>query len=494
MKIQEAGMALYSENQLEQLDLSINEKKRKNGTGQSNNRPDPTPTRLNDFQPLSGMRVDRVSISQTRQEEYQSNYSASISSRSTVSFSEPDKTVDYSQDHAMEKLVGGIINKEVVIRKIQRKEDVEISENGTAKSAGLSENSIPDQENNAGLKEWQMSLNRTDIHFEDQTVLFSSKGQVITQDGRTIDFSLDLDLNRSFLSRTQEKTLIHRWQENVVLTDPLVISLDGKVPQLSDTRFEFDLDSDNTMETVNFVSPGSGFLAFDKNDDNQINNGSELFGPGTGNGFEELAAYDLDKNNWIDENDAIFSKLSVWTKNEQGEDQLISLKDAGLGAIALDYAETKFDYTQTDHTLQGKLQRTGAFLFEDGRAGTIQQIDLASHKPEPEVGQSPVSAQEPSKIQPVAEQPVFPSVPAMKQPPPAEISNPLEDLLDRIEKLKEEMGRLYENMNPLTGREGHGRKRHGIGSRRYYQDFRMDPSILLSGRHKGRARFSGRYV
>jgi hypothetical protein len=31
-----------------------------------------------------------------------------------------------------------------------------------------------------------------------------------------------------------------------------------------------------------------------------------LFGPQTGNGFAELAEYDEDKNNWIDENDSIY--------------------------------------------------------------------------------------------------------------------------------------------------------------------------------------------
>ncbi len=509
MRIQDASMAFFSENQLEQLDLSINEKNLKKRSGQSSSRSNitrrnsirPTSTRSgpNDIRPLSTMLVDRISISRTGQEAYQSNYSTSMSSRSSVSFSDSDKTIDYSQDYAMERLVGGIINKEVVIRKIQQQEDIEISGNGAQKTADLPASGVPDQSKDISVTQWQMSLNRTDIHFEDQTVRFASKGEVTTQDGRTIDFSIDLDLNRTVLSRTEEQILIRRWQEDVVLTDPLVISLDGAVPQLSDTRFEFDLDSDNTAETINFVSSGSGFLAFDKNNDNKINNGSELFGPGTGNGFEELAAYDLDQNNWIDENDAIFSKLSVWTKNEQGEDQLISLKDAGLGAIALDYAATRLDYTQADQTLQGKLQRTGVFLFEDGRAGAIQQIDLASYKPEPEAGQAQISAQEPSIIQPSAQHPVFPSAPLTEQPLPDDIPNPLEDLLDRIEKLKEEMSRLYEDMNPLIHRKSHGRRMHGRnsqnwGSRRHYLDFRPDPSILLSGRHKGKAQFPGRYA
>ncbi len=41
---------------------------------------------------------------------------------------------------------------------------------------------------------------------------------------------------------------------------------------------------------------------------NKINDGSELFGTSSGDGFKDLATYDEDENGWIDENDSIFSK------------------------------------------------------------------------------------------------------------------------------------------------------------------------------------------
>jgi hypothetical protein len=49
------------------------------------------------------------------------------------------------------------------------------------------------------------------------------------------------------------------------------------------------------------VSPRSGLLVIDKNLDGKVNDGSELFGPSTGDGFEKLARYDEDRNGWIDE-------------------------------------------------------------------------------------------------------------------------------------------------------------------------------------------------
>ncbi len=39
------------------------------------------------------------------------------------------------------------------------------------------------------------------------------------------------------------------------------------------------------MNNIAFATGNSGFLAFDKNADGMINDGSELFGPESGNGF-----------------------------------------------------------------------------------------------------------------------------------------------------------------------------------------------------------------
>ncbi|MDI6602302.1 MAG: hypothetical protein QME46_11105 [Thermoanaerobacteraceae bacterium] len=38
----------------------------------------------------------------------------------------------------------------------------------------------------------------------------------------------------------------------------------------------------------------------------------------TGNGFQELMQFDDDSNSWIDENDDIFDKLRIWTKDSDG--------------------------------------------------------------------------------------------------------------------------------------------------------------------------------
>lgn len=42
-------------------------------------------------------------------------------------------------------------------------------------------------------------------------------------------------------------------------------------------------------------------LSLDQNGNGEIDNGTELFGTKSGDGFADLARYDLDYNGWIDE-------------------------------------------------------------------------------------------------------------------------------------------------------------------------------------------------
>jgi hypothetical protein len=157
--------------------------------------------------------------------------------------------------------------------------------------------------------------------------------------------------------------------------DPLVLNFGGKAAELSDFRFAFDLDGDGTDDDMPGLTPGSGYLALDRDENGTIDDGSELFGPGTGSGFQELAAYDEDKNGWIDEGDGIFDRLSLWEVDAQGE-RLSSLKDRGVGAIFLGSLEAPFDLKDETNQLEGRIARHGLFLEEDGTAGTVQELDV----------------------------------------------------------------------------------------------------------------------
>lgn len=157
-----------------------------------------------------------------------------------------------------------------------------------------------------------------------------------------------------------------------------MINFSGKAAELSNTRFKFDLDSDGAGEDVFFVAQGSGFLALDKNRDGRVNNGGELFGPSTGNGFTELSSLDSDGNSWIDESDTAYKDLRVWTKDSNGKDVLTGLKEAGAAAIYLSYADTLFGLKTQDNVLGAEVARTSVYAKQDGNVGTIQQIDLVA--------------------------------------------------------------------------------------------------------------------
>ena len=181
-------------------------------------------------------------------------------------------------------------------------------------------------------------------------------------------------MSRSFCQKYESLTV-----EDYVFTDPLVINLDTSVAKVTDQKFMFDLNSDGEMEEMSFVAGGSGFLALDKNGDGLINDGSELFGTKSGDGFKDLSQYDKDGNGWIDEADNIFKDLVIWTKDENGEDYLMSLSKADIGAIYLGSASTEFSLNEMEtNNTNAVIRSTGVFLREsNGAVGTIQHVDFA---------------------------------------------------------------------------------------------------------------------
>ncbi len=216
----------------------------------------------------------------------------------------------------------------------------------------------------------------SETYREEEYTSFQTTGSVVTADGRTIEFNLEMEMSRSF-QRTFEQSfeMIHH---NVQTCDPLVINLDGNVASVSDQKFLFDIDGDGELDQISQLSAGSGYLAIDKNGDGIINDGNELFGPKSGNGFADLAQYDDDGNGWIDEDDAIWEKLLIWTKDENGKDQLYHISEKGIGAICLKNQSTDFALnSMEDNHTNAYIRSTGIFLYENGNVGTVQHVDLA---------------------------------------------------------------------------------------------------------------------
>ena len=218
---------------------------------------------------------------------------------------------------------------------------------------------------------------------EQEDTSFSTVGTVRTKDGREIHFNVNINMSRRCEEYYREELNVAQF----ALYDPLVINLDTDATELSDQTFYFDLDADGEEEEISMLK-GSGYLALDKNGDGVINDGSELFGTGNGDGFADLARYDEDGNGWIDENDSIWSKLKIWCKDEKGNDVLYKLSDKGVGAICLQNVSTDFtlqgdrkaqDGTTEANATNGAIRKTGIFLYENGNVGTVQHVDMAAY-------------------------------------------------------------------------------------------------------------------
>ena len=215
-----------------------------------------------------------------------------------------------------------------------------------------------------------------DCYTEEENTSFSAKGKVVTGDGREISFNTNVSMSRRFVAETG----ISLGTGFVRTCDPLVINLDGNPAGVSDQTFKFDIEGDGEIDTIGRLRSGSGYLALDKNEDGVINDGKELFGTSSGDGFKDLAAYDDDGNGWIDEDDEIWQKLKIWVMDEKGESRLYSLAESGVGALYLKNVETQFSDTDDRNNVKSFIRSSGIFLYENGMTGTLQHLDLVKFK------------------------------------------------------------------------------------------------------------------
>ena len=266
-----------------------------------------------------------------------------------------------SRDRIMIAMIEALTGKKIkiVTPKLQKPAEVETPD-GNAASQG---------EQREG---WGVEYDYHESYVEKEKMSFEAEGIIKTSDGAEIKFTAAIAMSREFMLQNNISLRLGDAKK----IDPLVINFDGPAAQLTDTKFSFDLDSDGKKDGISFLRSGSGFLVLDKNYDGDINNGSELFGPESGNGFTELARYDSDGNRWIDESDFIYGRLRIWAKDSKGTDTFYSLKDKNIGAIYLGSASAEFSIKNSQNILQGEAQSAGIYLRENGTAGTIQQIDL----------------------------------------------------------------------------------------------------------------------
>lgn len=202
-----------------------------------------------------------------------------------------------------------------------------------------------------------------ELSYRYQQVSANFSGAVELADGRAFSWSFDLQMQSEQLSMSISQTEPAK--------DPLVLSFDQTPFRYTGETHSFDFFANGETKQLPGLAASQYYLTFDRNQNQQIDNGAELFGPTTNQGYQELALLDDDQNGFIDENDASWSKLGVWQPGEQ----LKSLSQMGVAAISTMSVSTSFGLYDSDK-LQAHIARSGIFLKGSGEVGLVQQVDL----------------------------------------------------------------------------------------------------------------------
>lgn len=202
----------------------------------------------------------------------------------------------------------------------------------------------------------------TDTRTTDEHLDLAVTGSVTTGAGQHLAFTAASSYQRQE-TVTMEAILT---AGDPTLVDPLVIDLGGDGLAFAG-RVAFDLDSDGREDDLASLARDDRFVALDHNRNGRIDDGRELFGPTTGDGFAELAALDSDGDGWIDGDDPAWGDLVLY---HPGDGSSASLAAHGVGAIAINGFASPFDFSG------GRLASTAPVLFEDGRASLVHHLDL----------------------------------------------------------------------------------------------------------------------
>jgi hypothetical protein len=233
------------------------------------------------------------------------------------------------------------------------------------------ETPTPGASNAAARAGWglEVDIERTEV--DTTSMRFEAAGTVVTEDGKAVTFQA------SFVNQSRSTSVerISLRAGDAQLKDPLVLLYSGTHAELTDRAEAFDLDADGTLERLPEVTNGA-YVVQDLNHNGKVDDGKELLGAISGDGFADLRELDQDGNGFIDSGDPRFNQLSLWNPSESDGSKLTSLADAGVGALYAGNVETPFGLVAQSGDLLGRVKTTGIYLTEAGDARPLEQIDV----------------------------------------------------------------------------------------------------------------------
>ncbi|WP_037587614.1 calcium-binding protein [Stenoxybacter acetivorans] len=182
---------------------------------------------------------------------------------------------------------------------------------------------------------------------------------------------------------------------------PIIIDLNGDGVQTTPKggHVYHDHDGNGFAENTGWASAEDALLVRDLNNNNQIDNGGELFGDNTllpngtraANGFEALKAHDANGDKQITEQDAIWQELKLWQdKNQNGyadAGELTAIQNSGITAIQLNYKNSSFvDAHGNAHKQQSSV------TWADGKQTAAHDVWFSVNKTDSQYRHESVSA------------------------------------------------------------------------------------------------------
>ena len=259
---------------------------------------------------------------------------------------------------------------------VVRPEDLKLSEADQKALAELASEARPAATANAGSSSnnragWGLELDIQRTQTETTSVSFAAQGTILTEDGKTIAF------DASFVAQSASITV-----ENVTLRagdakmkDPLVLLYTGTQAQLSQQVQAFDLDANGVLEQLPGISNGA-YVVQDLNKNGKVDDGKELLGALSGDGFADLRAMDQDANGFIDSGDAKYADLYLWQPGQDGAGKLTKMADANILGLYTGKVATPLELKTQNGEVGGRVNTTGIYVTEDGTVRPMEQIDV----------------------------------------------------------------------------------------------------------------------
>jgi len=205
---------------------------------------------------------------------------------------------------------------------------------------------------------------------DSQSLNFSTSG-IYNINDKVFHSTFELQLSEQRVSMTQSTLSVDQ------MKDPLLVQFGPRsLGQLNGQSSEIDINSDDVPDSLPMFEGDVGYLVFDKNNNGKADGGHELFGPQSGDGFQDLSSLDSNNNGFIDREDDDFSQLKLWQIDGNGNESWRNLSDTDIEAISLNSTVTPFNFYDKDDQLQAQLTQSSVALTDKGVAYGVHQVDV----------------------------------------------------------------------------------------------------------------------